>query len=75
MSKHADEPVDWNSAPIGRTRGTQLPGTLDGPAWLTVTTPLLPDVDEFLPMVREILESRWVTNQGRHALTLEEQLT
>ena len=74
MADEAGRHGDWAVAPVGRTRGTRLPNESDGPAWLTVTTPLLPSFDDFAPMAREIFESRWVTNQGRHARELEAQL-
>lgn len=32
---------------------------------ITVTSPLLPDLDEFLGMLKEIWESKWVTNNGQ----------
>lgn len=41
---------------------------------LTVTTPLLPDLDEFSQMLKEIWESRWITNNGRFHQQLEEAL-
>lgn len=60
-----------DAPPRGRSAGTRLPGLPDGPAWLTVTSPLLPDADELCALVREVLDSRWVTNQGRFARELE----
>ena len=74
MADKAGRPEQWAVEAGGRTRGTQLPNESDGPAWLTVTTPLLPSFDDFAPMAREIFESRWVTNQGRHARELETRL-
>jgi len=57
-----------------RSRGTRLPHLPEGPAWLTVTSPLLPAADDLIPMIRDILDSRWVTNQGRYARELETRL-
>ena len=58
----------------GRSRGTRLPQQPDGPAWLTVTSPLLPPADALVPLIHDILDSRWVTNQGRYARELEARL-
>lgn len=41
---------------------------------LTVTTPLLPDLDEFSQMLKEIWESKWITNNGQFHQQLEEAL-
>ena len=32
--------------------------------FITVTSPLLPDLDEFHEMLREIWDRKWVTNNG-----------
>ena len=32
---------------------------------ITVTSPLLPDLDEFQLMLKEIWDSKWVTNNGQ----------
>ncbi len=41
---------------------------------ITVTSPLLPDLDEFLGMLKEIWESKWVTNNGQFHKQLEQAL-
>ena len=41
---------------------------------ITVTSPLLPDLDEFNQMLREIWESRWITNNGSFHKRLEAAL-
>lgn len=41
---------------------------------ITVTTPLLPDLDEFSKMLKEVWESRWITNNGHFHQRLEEAL-
>ena len=41
---------------------------------ITVTSPLLPDLDEFNEMLKEIWASRWVTNNGSYHKRLEEAL-
>lgn len=41
---------------------------------LTVTTPLLPDLSEFSQLLKEIWESKWITNNGRFHQQLEEAL-
>ena len=38
---------------------------------ITVTSPLLPDLDELQGLLREIWESKWVTNNGRFHKQLE----
>lgn len=38
---------------------------------ITVTSPLLPDLDEFHSMLKEIWDSKWVTNNGRFHKQLE----
>lgn len=42
---------------------------------ITVTTPLLPDLDEFTQMLREVWESKWITNNGHFHQQLEQALT
>ena len=42
---------------------------------LTVTSPLLPDLEEFHGLLKEIWASRWVTNMGRFHEQLERSLT
>lgn len=41
---------------------------------ITVTTPLLPDLDEFNGMLKEIWASKWVTNMGQFHVQLEKTL-
>lgn len=48
----------------GETRGSTI----------TVTSPLLPDLDEFNEMLKEIWASKWVTNNGQFHKQLEKAL-
>lgn len=41
---------------------------------ITVTSPLLPDLDEFQILLREIWDSKWVTNNGQFHQQLEQAL-
>ena len=41
---------------------------------ITVTTPLLPDLDEFNNLLKEIWASKWITNNGYYHQLLEEAL-
>lgn len=41
---------------------------------LTVTSPLLPDLGEFNEMLKEIWESKWITNMGQFHKQLEQAL-
>lgn len=41
---------------------------------ITVTSPLLPDLDEFQGLLREIWDSRWITNAGQFHERLESEL-
>lgn len=41
---------------------------------ITVTSPLLPDPEEFNGMLKEIWESKWITNNGRFHQQLEKEL-
>lgn len=41
---------------------------------ITVTSPLLPDLDEFNKMLKEIWASRWITNNGTFHKQLEKEL-
>lgn len=41
---------------------------------LTVTSPLLPDLDDFHQMLKEIWESKWITNNGGFHRQLEKEL-
>lgn len=41
---------------------------------ITVTSPLLPDLDELNVMLRDIWDSKWVTNNGKFHKQLEKEL-
>lgn len=41
---------------------------------ITVTTPLLPDLDDFNSLLKEIWSSKWITNNGQVHQKLEEAL-
>lgn len=41
---------------------------------ITVTSPLLPDLDDFNEMLKEIWASKWVTNMGQFHVQLEKAL-
>lgn len=41
---------------------------------ITVTSPLLPNIDEFNQMLKEIWESKWITNNGQFHKQLEKAL-
>lgn len=41
---------------------------------ITVTSPLLPNLDEFHEMLKQIWESKWITNNGSFHKELEKQL-
>lgn len=41
---------------------------------ITVTSPLLPDLDEFNTLLKEIWDSKWITNNGRFHKQLEKEL-
>ena len=41
---------------------------------ITVTSPLLPDLDELNVMLKEIWGSKWVTNNGKFHKQLEKEL-
>lgn len=41
---------------------------------ITVTSPLLPDLDEFNGLLKEIWESKWITNNGNYHKQLETAL-
>ncbi len=41
---------------------------------ITVTSPLLPDLDEFHTMLKEIWDSKWITNNGQFHKQLEKEL-
>ncbi|MBD5196188.1 MAG: DegT/DnrJ/EryC1/StrS family aminotransferase [Bacteroides sp.] len=41
---------------------------------ITVTSPLLPDLDEFNALLKEIWDSKWITNNGQFHQRLEKEL-
>ena len=41
---------------------------------ITVTSPLLPSLDEFNEMLKEIWASKWITNMGQFHKQLEQAL-
>ena len=41
---------------------------------ITVTSPLLPNLDEFNEMLKEIWDSKWITNMGQFHKQLEKEL-
>ena len=41
---------------------------------ITVTSPLLPDLDEFHALLKEVWDSKWITNNGSFHKRLEEAL-
>lgn len=41
---------------------------------VTVTSPLLPSLDEFIPMLQDIWERKWLTNNGYYHKELEKAL-
>ncbi len=41
---------------------------------ITVTSPLLPNLDEFYDMLKDIWESKWITNNGSFHKQLEQEL-
>ena len=41
---------------------------------ITVTSPLLPDLDEFNELLKEIWKSKWITNMGQFHKQLERAL-
>ena len=41
---------------------------------ITVTSPLLPDLEEFNALLKEIWQSKWITNNGRFHQQLEKEL-
>ena len=41
---------------------------------ITVTSPLLPDLDEFNSMLKEIWDRKWITNNGSFHRQLEKAL-
>ena len=47
---------------------------MDNRKLITVTSPLLPSLDEFIPYLRQIWDSRWITNNGQFHKQLETAL-
>jgi len=47
---------------------------MDNKDQITVTSPLLPDLDEFKALLKEIWESKWITNNGSFHRQLEKEL-
>lgn len=41
---------------------------------ITVTSPLLPDLDQFYELLKEIWDSKWITNNGQFHQQLEKEL-
>lgn len=41
---------------------------------ITVTSPLLPNLDEFHELLKEIWDSKWITNNGQFHQQLEKAL-
>ena len=41
---------------------------------ITVTSPLLPSLDDFIPMLRDIWDRKWLTNNGHYHKELENAL-
>lgn len=66
---------DITSSLKGDMRGSSSPskGETRG-STITVTSPLLPDLDEFNEMLKEIWASKWVTNNGQFHKQLEKAL-
>ena len=47
---------------------------MDNKKIITVTSPLLPSLDEFIPYLKEIWDSKWITNNGQFHRELEAAL-
>ena len=41
---------------------------------ITVTSPLLPNLDEFHEMLKEIWDSKWITNNGSFYKQFEKEM-
>ncbi|MDO5664497.1 MAG: DegT/DnrJ/EryC1/StrS family aminotransferase, partial [Bacteroidia bacterium] len=41
---------------------------------ITVTSPLLPPLEEFIPLLKDIWERKWLTNNGHYHQELEKTL-
>jgi len=59
---------------VPTSKRTRLPWDPQGPAWLPVTSPLLPEWADLAPRLQAILERGWLTNQGEAAQELEREL-
>ena len=47
---------------------------MDNEKQITVTSPLLPPLDELIPCLRDIWERKWLTNNGHYHQLLEKAL-
>lgn len=47
---------------------------MDSKKTITVTSPLLPSLDEFIPYLQQIWDSKWITNNGQFHKKLEAAL-
>ena len=47
---------------------------MTGKGMITVTCPLLPNLDEFHELLKEIWDSKWITNNGQFHQQLEKAL-
>lgn len=47
---------------------------MDAEKQITVTSPLLPELDDFIPYLRDIWERKWLTNNGYYHQLLEKAL-
>lgn len=47
---------------------------MDKESLITVTSPLLPSLEEFIPYLQEIWDSKWITNNGQFHRQLEQAL-
>ena len=41
---------------------------------ITVTAPLLPDLDEFYQLLQQVWASKWITNNGSFHMRVEQEL-
>ena len=41
---------------------------------ITVTSPLLPDLNDFIPLLKDIWDRKWLTNNGYYHNELEKAL-
>jgi len=47
---------------------------VSAPNLITVTSPLLPPLSEFVPYLEDIWRRRWITNNGQYRQELEKAL-